>query len=197
VAVLAKCIGKGHQLLLRLWNSGVHDARIPAGTVDEPKLVAAARADRWVRDFDNWDVCDGTCRHLFAHTAFAWQKTVAWTQKSTEFQICAAFALQAHLAVHHKHAADRQFLRLLAIIRREACDGRNFVRKAENWALLQIGKRNLRCNLAAIREADRIRKMDSAAVRWIAADALHELGSESVQKRLRQKSLKDARTNVA
>ena len=103
----------------------------------------------------------------------------------------------AYLAVHDKRAADRQFLRLLPIIRREAHDGRNFVRKAENWALRQIGKRNLRCNLAAIREAERIRKMNSAAARWIAADALRELSSEAVPKRLRQKSLRDARRNAA
>ena len=195
--VLARRIGKDHQLALQLWKSGVHDARILAGMVDEPKLVTAAQADRWVRDFDNWDVCDGTCCHLFAHTEIAWQKAVAWSGKSTEFQKRAGFALMAYLAVHDKHAADRQFLRLLPIIRREAHDGRNFVRKAENWALRQIGKRNLRCNLAAIREAERIRKMNSAAARWIAADALRELSSEAVQKRLRQKSLRDARRNAA
>ena len=195
--LLAKRIGKDHQLALQLWNSGVHDARILAGLVDEPKLVTLSQMEHWVRDFDNWDVCDGTCCHLFAHTAFAWQKAVAWSAKSAEFQKRAGFALMAYLAVHDKQAADRRFIRLLPTIRREACDPRNFVRKAVNWALRQIGKRNLRLNLVAIREAERIRKMDSAAARWIAADALRELRSEAVQRRLRQPSLKDARRNAA
>jgi 3-methyladenine DNA glycosylase AlkD len=195
--VLAKRIGKDHQLALQLWNSGVHDARILAGMVDEIKLVTPAQMDHWVRDFDNWDVCDGTCCHLFAHTTLAWQKAVAWSVKSAEFQKRAGFALMAYLAVHDKRAADRRFLKLLPAIRREACDGRNFVRKAVSWALRQIGKRNLRLNLAAVREAERTRKMDSAAARWIAADALRELRSEAVQRRLRQKSLRDARKNAA
>ena len=103
----------------------------------------------------------------------------------------------AYLAVHDKRAAARRFLKLLPIIRREACDDRNFVRRAVNWALLQIGKRNLRLNLAVVREAERIRGMDSAAARWIAADALRELRSEAVQRRLRQKPLKDVRRNAA
>ena len=188
--VLAKLVGKNHQLALQLWKSGVHDARILAGMVDEAHLVTASQMDRWVRDFDNWDVCDGTCCHLFAHTAFAWQKAIAWSKRSHEFQKRAGFALMAYLAVHDKHAADRRFLQLLPTIRREAHDARNFVRKAVNWALRQIGKRNSPLNLAAIREAERIRNMDSAAARWIAADALRELRSEAVQRRLRQKSLK-------
>jgi 3-methyladenine DNA glycosylase AlkD len=195
--VLAKRIGRNHQLAMQLWNSGVHDARILAGMVDEPKLVTPAQMDHWVHDFDNWDVCDGTCCHLFAHTEFAWHKAVEWSVRSAEFQKRAGFALMAHLAVHDKRAADRRFLKLLPTIRREARDGRNFVRKAVNWALRQIGKRNLRLNLAAVREAERIRKMDSAAARWIAADALRELRSEAAQRRLRQKSLKDARKNAA
>jgi 3-methyladenine DNA glycosylase AlkD len=189
-------MGKDHQLALQLWKSGVYDARIPAGIVVEPKLVMAAQADRRVRDFDNWNVCDGTCRHLFAHTAFAWQKAAAWRGKPAGFQKRAGLLL-AYLAVREKHPADRQFLRLLPIIRGEAHDGRNFVRKAEHWALRQVGKRNSRCKLTAIREAERIRKINSAAASWIAADALREFGSKAVHKRLRQRSLKDARRSAA
>jgi 3-methyladenine DNA glycosylase AlkD len=185
---LAKRVGKSHSLALQLWNSGVHDARILAGMVDEPHLVAAAQMDRWVRDFDNWDVCDGTCCHLLAHTAFAWQKALQWSRKSGEFQKRAAFALMAYLAVHDKRARDHKFVKLLPTIRREAVDDRNFVRKAINWALRQIGKRNLKLNRAAIQEAERIRRIGSGAARWIAADALRELRGEAVQQRLRQKS---------
>jgi len=194
--LLAKRIGKDHHLAMQLWNSRVHDARILAGMVDEPRFVTPAQMDHWVRDFDNWDVCDGTCCHLFAHTAFAWQKAASWSVKSAEFQKRAGFALMAYLAVHDKRAADPRFRQLLLIIRREACDDRNFVRKAVNWALRQIGKRNLRLNFAAIREAERIRKMDSTAARWIAADALRELRSEAVQRRLRQKSFKHSKRNA-
>jgi len=187
---LAKRIGKSHSLALQLWKSGVHDARILAGMVDRAELVTAAQMDRWVRDFNNWDVCDGTCCHLFAHTAYAWRKALAWSRRSGEFQKRAGFALMAYLAVHDKRAPDHKFVKLLPILRREAADGRNFVRKAINWALRQIGKRNLKLNGAAILEAERIRKIDSRATRWIAADALRELRGEAVRRRLRQKPTK-------
>jgi 3-methyladenine DNA glycosylase AlkD len=186
--ILARRIGKSHELALQLWKSGVHDARILAGMVDQAKLVTAAQMDRWVRDFDNWDVCDGTCCHLFAHTPLAWSKAVRWSRRSQEFQKRAGFAMMAYLAVHDQLASDDQYARFLTIIRREASDDRNFVRKAINWALRQIGKRNLNLNRAAIREGERIRKVDSRAARWIAADALRELRSEVVQRRLRQKA---------
>ena len=184
--VLAKRIGKSHRLALQLWSSGVHDARILAGLVDQPQQVTAAQMQRWVRDFDNWDVCDGTCCHLFAYSRPAWQMAVRWSRRSAEFQKRAGFSLMAYLAVHDKKASDSEYRRLLPIIRREATDERNFVRKAVNWALRQIGKRNVALNRAAIREAQRIRRIDSRAARWIAGDALHELSSEAVQFRLRQ-----------
>jgi len=185
--VLAKRIGKHHELALQLWDSGVHDARILAGMVDEPRHVTAAQMDRWVRDFDNWDVCDGTCCHLFAYAKPAWQKALQWSKRKAEFPKRAGFALIAYLALHDKHANDAKYMQLLPLVRREATDDRNFVRKAVNWALRQIGKRNRKLNRAAIREAERIRKMDSRAAHWIAADALRELQSEAVQRRLRAK----------
>ena len=184
---LAKRIGKSHQLALQLWDSAVHDARILAGLVDEARYTTAAQMDRWVRDFDNWDVCDGTCCHLFTFAGPAWQKAIQWSGRKAEFQKRAGFALMAYLAVHDKNAVHSKYLRLLPIIRREASDERNFVRKAVNWALRQIGKRNIELNSAAIREAQRIGKMHSRAARWIARDALRELRSEAVQRRLRGK----------
>ena len=184
---LARRIGKNHDLALQLWDSGVHDARILAGMVDEARSVTATQMDRWVRDFDNWDVCDGTCCHLFVFATPAWQKAVQWSRRKAEFQKRAGFALMAYLAVHDKHASDAKYLLLLPIIRCQARDERNFVRKAVNWALRQIGKRNLKLNRAAIREAQRVRKMDSRTARWIAGDALRELRSEAVQRRLRAK----------
>jgi 3-methyladenine DNA glycosylase AlkD len=185
--MLARSIGKDHQLALQLWDSGVHDARILAGLVDQAELVTSRQMNRWVRDFDNWDVCDGTCCHLFVFAKPAWQKALSWSSRRAEFQKRAGFALMAYLALHDHRANDRKYSCFFPIIRREANDHRNFVRKAVNWALRQIGKRTLQLNRRAIREAERIQKLDSRAARWIAADALRELRSEPVRRRLREK----------
>src|SRR5437016_4968220 len=185
---LARRIGKNHDLALELWATGVHDARILAGMIDKPGLVDASQMERWVTDFDNWDVCDGTCCHLFVFAAPAWAKAVEWSTREKEFEKRAGFALMAYLAYRDKSASNAKYQRLFSIIRREARDERNFVRKAVNWALRQIGKRNLKLNRIAIREAAGICKIDSRAARWIAADALRELKSEAVQARLRRKA---------
>ena len=185
---LARRIGKDHRLALELWSSGVHDARILAGMVDLPREVSAGQMERWVRDFDNWDVCDGTCCHLFVFAAPAWKKAVAWSRRHPEFIKRAGFALMAYLAYRDKQATDLQFRRLLALIEREAYDDRNFVRKAVNWALRNIGKRSLRLNREATRAAARIRLQGSPSARWIAADALRELQSPAVAARLRRKA---------
>ncbi len=186
--VLARKIGKDHQLALKLWRTGVHDARILAGMIDLPRSVTAVQMEAWVRDFDNWDVCDGTCCHLFVFAAPAWKKALEWSLRAEEFMKRAGFALMAYLAYRDKSAADAQFQRLLPVIEREAFDERNFVRKAVNWALRNIGKRNLRLNRAAIRTAERIRRQSTRSARWIAADALRELKSAAVQARLQRKS---------
>jgi 3-methyladenine DNA glycosylase AlkD len=186
--ILARKIRRDHDLALQLWSSGVHDARILAGMIDDPECVTTAQMERWVRDFDNWDVCDGTCCHLFVFAKPAWKKAIAWSARPKEFEKRAGFALMAYLAYRDESATDAKYLRMLPLIRREARDERNFVRKAVNWALRQIGKRNLKLNAAAIREAERIRKIDSRSAKWIAADALRELKSAAVQARLRRKA---------
>jgi 3-methyladenine DNA glycosylase AlkD len=185
---LARRIGKNHDLALELWATGVHDARILAGMIDEPRQVSASQMERWVRDFDNWDVCDGTCCHLFVFATPAWAKAVEWSRRKKEFEKRAGFALMAYLAYRDKSAPDAKYQRLFSIIRREAHDERNFVKKAVNWALRQIGKRNIRLNREAIRAAERIRRQGSRAARWIAADALRELKSATVLARLRRKA---------
>ena len=184
---LAREIGRNHSLGLQLWETGNHDARILAGLIAERKLVTSKQMERWVRDFDNWDVCDGTCCHLFVFAAPAWQKAHSWSRRKKEFEKRAAFALAAFLACHDKKAPDAEFREYLEVIEREAWDERNFVRKAVNWALRNIGKRNLALNRAAIASAQRIALQDSRAARWIAADALRELKSEAVQTRLRRR----------
>jgi 3-methyladenine DNA glycosylase AlkD len=185
--VLAKKIGKNHELALELWATGIHDAKILAGMIDEPAKVSAAQMELWVRDFDNWDTCDGTCCHLFVFAPSAWVKAVAWTRRKEEFEKRAGFALVAYLAYRDKSAADGKFASFLKIIERHADDERNFVRKAVNWALRNIGKRNRKLNYAAIAAGERLRRRESRAARWIAADALRELRSEAVQARLRRK----------
>jgi len=184
---LAKRIGRDHDLALKLWETGVHDARILAGMIDEPPKVTAAQMNRWVRDFDNWDVCDGTCCHLFVFAEPAWDRAEAWTKRTAEFEKRAGFALIAYLAYRDKMAKDAQYRKMLPILLREAHDDRNFVRKAVNWALRNIGKRNLALHHAAIRTAEKMKKLDSRAARWIAGDALRELNSNAVQNRLRRK----------
>jgi 3-methyladenine DNA glycosylase AlkD len=184
---IARKIGKNHALGLKLWETRIHDARILGMLISESEKVTAGQMERWVRDFDNWDVCDGTCCHLFVDAKLAWQKAFAWSRRKKEFEKRAGFALAAYLAIHDKAASDAPFQQYLKDIEREAWDDRNFVRKAVNWALRNIGKRNQSLNRSAISCAGRIQKSGTRAARWIAADALRELKSEAVQKRLRQK----------
>ncbi|MGA8905726.1 MAG: DNA alkylation repair protein [Candidatus Bathyarchaeia archaeon] len=183
---IARELGRNHSLSLELWESGIHEARILASMIDIPEKVTATQMDKWVRDFDSWDVCDQSCSNLFDKTKAAYQKAVEWSLRHEEFTKRAGFALMAALAFHDKKASNAKFLKFLKAIKREATDERNFVRKAVNWALRQIGKRNLELNRAAVRTAKQIRKMPSKSARWIASDALRELTSTSMQKRLRE-----------
>jgi 3-methyladenine DNA glycosylase AlkD len=184
---LSRRIGKDHRLAEELWASGIHEARILATLIGESEKVTAKQMDRWARDFDSWDVVDAACCYLYAPVAPAWRKIEEWSRRREEFVKRAAFSLAAYLSYKDRKAPDTRFERFLRVVEREADDERNFVRKAVNWALRNIGKRNLRLNQAAIRAADRIRARGSRAARWIAADALRELKSEAVQKRLRRK----------
>ncbi len=185
---LAKQIGKNHELALQLWASGVHEARILACLVDLPAAVTEAQMEKWVKDFDSWDVCDQCCGNLFDRTALAYQKAAEWSAREEEFVKRAGFALIAWLALHDKKAADAAFLEFLPLIRRESADPRNFVKKAVNWALRHIGKRNLRLNQAAIQTAREILEIDAKPAKWIATDALKELTSEKVQERLKREA---------
>ena len=181
---IAKKHRKNHALALGLWGSGIHEARILAALVDDPKLVTEEQMERWVRDFDSWDVCDGVVCNLFDRTPFAWSKAREWIRRDETFVKRAGFVLMAALAVHDKAAADEKFIKLLPLLTRGAGDDRNFVRKAVNWALRQIGKRNLALNAAAVSAAQEIRQLDCKSARWIASDALRELTSDATRKRL-------------
>jgi len=184
---IARKIGQNHALGRQLWKTGIHDVRLLGMLVSEAEKVTSRQMERWVKDFDNWDLCDGTCCHLFVKARPAWNKAFAWSGRKREFEKRAGFALAAYLAIHDKTSDDRRFERYLKTIERQAGDERNFVRKAVNWALRNIGKRNKRLNRKAIACAERIRKSGTRAGRWIAADALRELKGEAVQNRLKGK----------
>jgi 3-methyladenine DNA glycosylase AlkD len=181
---LAKKIGRNQALAEELWRSGIFDARAVASLIGDPRLVTTELMESWVSDFDSWAVCDCCCSNLFDKTGFAWRKAMEWSRREEEFVKRAGYVLMAALAVHDKAAPDEKFLRFLPAIERGAADERNFVKKAVNWALRQVGKRNRKLNREAIRRALRIRDMGSSSARWIAADALRELRSEAVARRL-------------
>lgn len=184
---IAKEIGKNHKLSRELWGSGIHEARILAGFIGDPQKVTEGQMEAWVKDFDSWDVCDQVCGNLFDRTPFAYKKAFAWSKRSEEFVKRAGFVLMAALSVHDKKAKDEQFEQFFPIIRKHSDDERNFVKKAVNWALRQIGKRNLDLNKKALKVAREIRKTGSGSAKWIASDAIKELTSDKVRKKLQNK----------
>ena len=184
--ILAREVGRDHLLAIRLWETGLHDARLLATMVDDPEEVTIEQMDKWVRDFHSWDVVDGSCGNLFDKTPFAVSKAKEWCKRNEEFVKRAGFVLMAELAVHDKKAKDQVFLDFFPLIIEGASDKRNFVKKAVNWALRQIGKRNLKLNKAAVSTALKIQKVESGAAKWIASDALRELKHPQVLKRLRE-----------
>ena len=183
---IAKESGKDHKLALELWKTGIPDARIVAAMIDEPEKLTEKQMDDWVKGYNSWDVCDQVCMNLFEKTPLAWKKILDWSEREEEFIKRTAFALIACLAWHDKEAEDEKFIRLFPVLKRGATDERNFVKKAVNWALRNIGKRNQNLNKAAIKAAKEIKSIDSKAARWIASDAIRELESEPVQMRLKE-----------
>ena len=181
---LAKDIGRDHRLALELWATGIHEARILAAIIDDPGKVSRRQMDRWAKDFDSWDVCDQACTSLFDRTPHAFDKAVEWSRREEEFVKRAGFALMAGLATHDKDSPDERFADLFEHIKRESIDDRKYVRKAVNWALRGIGKRSASLNVLAVGCAEEISGIDSRAARWVASDALRELKSEAVQRRL-------------
>jgi len=196
---IAKRLGTDHGLALALWATGNHEARLLACFVDDPAAVTEQQTEAWASDFDSWDICDQATTSLFDLTEHAWTKAAAWAKRDEEWVKRGGFALMAGLAVHDKAASDRVFVKLLPLIERAASDERNFVKKAVNWALRNIGKRNRALNKAAIACAEKIRTAankcasgdrggdpGARSARWVAADALRELTSEKVQARLKK-----------
>ncbi len=176
---VARETGRSHPVARALWASGIHEARILATMVEEPERVTPRQMDAWARQFDSWDVCDQACMNLFRYTPFAFEKAAEWARAKPEFVRRAGFALMAALAGKAKGAPDAQFEAFFPLIAEAAGDERNFVKKAVNWALRGIGKRNPALREKAIAVAERIRRQDSRAAKWVAGDALRELRLET------------------
>lgn len=180
---MAKEIGKNHDLALKLWDSGIHEAKILASMIDEPEKVTKKQMDEWIKNFDSWDVCDQCCMNLFSKTSYSWEKAKQWTNRKKEFEKRAGFALIACLAWYEKEAPDKKFEQFFPLIKKHASDNRNFVKKAVNWSLRQIGKKNINLNKIAIKIAKEINKTNSKSAKWIASDALRELTDKKIKKR--------------
>ncbi len=181
---IAKLVGTSHTLALELWHTGFHEARILASYIDDPIQMTEGQMETWVKDFDSWDVCDQVCG-LFEESPFAYEKVFEWSTRPEEFVKRAAYAIMAGLAVHDKNASDDRFQKFFTIIESQSSDDRNFVKKAVNWALRNIGKRNQRLNAGAVACAHRIANIDSRSAHWIASDALRELTAGKTLARLK------------
>ena len=172
---LAKEIGTDHKLARALWNTKIHEARILASMIEDVDKVTEKQMDSWVKEFNSWDLCDQCCMNLFWKTPFAFKKAIEWSGKEQEFVKRAGFALMAVLAWKDKERANKDFIKFLSIIKNQSTDNRNFVKKAVNWALRQIGKRNKYLQKEAIKVAKKIQKLNSKSAKWIASDALREI----------------------
>jgi 3-methyladenine DNA glycosylase AlkD len=182
---LAKRIGRNHKLAEKLWRIDIRETKILASMIDEPDLLTEQQMESWVKEFKYWEICDQVCQNLFSYTKFAYKKAIEWSRREEEFVKRSGFVLMAWLAFKDKEAEDEKFERFLPIIKEEAIDNRNFVKKAVNWSLRQIGKRNLNLNKKAIATAKEIKRIDSKPAKWIAHDAIRELRCKSVQDRLK------------
>jgi 3-methyladenine DNA glycosylase AlkD len=183
---LARNIGKNHDLAVELWATEIHEARLLAGMIEIPSLITENQFDLWVSDFDSWDLCDSVCDVLMK-TPFVLQKIDQYSSDDLEFVKRTAFTLMCKLAFHDKKARNDLFCHFYSLIEQQAWDDRNFVRKAVNWALRQIGKRNEYLRLEAIAVAGRIYEQNTKSSRWIANDAIRELTDNKVVLRVRSK----------
>lgn len=188
VRALAKTVDRDHNLAKELWDSGIYEARVLATLIDDPAMVSEDQMEAWAKDFDSWGIVDNTCGNLFDKTPFAYQKAREWSKRNEEFVKRAGFVLIAYLAVHDKKASDKQLFSFFPLINEASSDERNFVKKSVNWALREIGKRNVACNNQAIVFAKELEQSASPSARWIAKDALRELQSKAVRSRLTKKS---------
>ena len=188
---IAKEIGKDHNLALMLWSPKIHDAQMLAPLIDDQKQVTEEQMEKWVKEFNSWDVCDNCCGHLFDKTKYGYQKAVEWSARKEEFVKRASFVLMVCYAVHDKKAEDEKFISFFEFIKKEVTDERNYVKKAVCWALRQIGKRNVNLNKKAIETAKEIQKINSKSAKWISSKAIKELTNKKIRNRACKKIKKN------
>lgn len=181
---IAKEAGKNHSLALKLWELDFRETRILASMIDDPMMVSSKQMNEWVLEFDYWEICDQCCMNLFRKTVFAYDKIFEWGEHEKEFVKRTAFSLLAVMAVHDKMQPDEKFEAYFPLIISASEDNRNFVKKAVNWALRSIGKRNIELNKRSIELAEEILAINTKSSKWIANNALRELKSERVRKKL-------------
>lgn len=181
---LGKKIGKEHNLAKKMWETGIHEARILASLLADPNKTTKDLMQKWVNDFDSWDLCDQVCGNLFDRTPYYYEMALKWSKDDREFVKRAAFAVMAWAAVHDKESSNKRFKDFMEVIIRESIDDRNYVKKAVNWSLRQIGKsRNKKLYILAIETSEKIAKINNRTAKWIAGDAIRELNKEYIKKR--------------
>ena len=182
-----KSIGRNQALAEELWDQPIHEAKLLAIVLMEPKKITEEIAEKWISELYSWDVCDGLGMKVFPKTSFGLEKAKEWTEREPEFEKRAGFATMVGIVLDKK-VSDETITLFFSIMEREAWDERNFVKKAVNWALRQAGKRNVNLNKQAIACAEKILSQDTKPARWIANDALRELKSDIIQERLKKKA---------
>ncbi len=188
---IAKEIGKDHNLALKLYKIDYRETRILASMIDIPELVTEEQMEDWVKTFDYWEICDQVCMNLFSRTEYAMKKAIEWSEREEEFVKRAGFTLIACLSWRDKKIKDNDFDLFFDIIKRESKDERNNVKKAVNWALRQIGKRNTGLNKKAIEISKEIMQLNSKSAKWIAKDALRELEDKKTKERIKKNEQKN------
>jgi 3-methyladenine DNA glycosylase AlkD len=181
---LARRIKTDQKLAVELWKTGIHDGRILASIIADHKQFSEELMDDWVSDFDSWDICDQVCGNIFCYLPITYRKTGEWVKSDKEFVRRTAFSSIAYLAVHDKKASDADLLKFFPLIEKYSGDERNFMRKSVNWALRQIGKRNLNLNKQALVLAHKLSNSKDKTERWIGKDAVKELESAAVKAKL-------------
>lgn len=183
---LAKSYGKNHEVALELWDTGFHEARILASMMANADILSPEVMDLWMKCFNSWDLCDQVCGNLFEDSPYAYQKAAEWADLDNEYEKRAGFVMIARLAISDKKKEDKYFLPFLEIIKRESVDDRNFVKKAVNWALRQIGKRSFYLREQALNSINELIDSKNKTAIWIAKDACKELTNEKIIKRIKQ-----------
>lgn len=180
---LAKTIGRNNDLAVALFDSGIYEARLLCSKIYDPAALTERLMEEWVVTFENWEICDSFCMGFFAKSEHAQSKAFQWSESPAKFVKRASFTLMAAYGFADKQAGNEIFQQFLCVIEREATDERLYVKKAVNWALRNIGKRNIDLRTSAIAMANRILQLDHKSAQWVARNALQELQNPRTKMR--------------